>query len=89
MTETLDRLPELPPRNHRWNYAEERRLAASEFPDGNARTLRPCLFCGITKITVHPPSGLAWREWISPKAPDQRFQYEHTPPCLPHDGGSP
>lgn len=89
MTETVDTLPILPPRKHRWNYAEERRIAASEFPDGNARTLRSCLFCDLTKITVHPPSGLAWREWISAKAPQQRFQCEHTPPCLCNDGGSP
>lgn len=78
VTENIDALP---PRKHHWNYQNERRIAATEFDDGNARTERDCLLCGLTKITVHPAQGFAWREWISPKAPATRFQCDQTPPC--------
>lgn len=47
---------------HRW-YKEAARHAACESADGNARTERVCIWCGLVKITVHPPQGLPWREW--------------------------
>lgn len=47
--------------NHRWNL--ENRIPAHATPDGNERTERQCAFCGLFRITVHPPHGLAWREW--------------------------
>jgi hypothetical protein len=83
-SESVAKLPvnALPPRKHRWDYQNERRLDSTQFDDGNARTERDCIFCHLTKVTVHPPSGFAWREWISPKAPTQRFQCDQTPPCI-------
>lgn len=47
--------------NHKWNM--EHRIPACESPDGNERTERTCPFCMLVKITVHPPRGVAWREW--------------------------
>ena len=47
--------------NHHWNL--EHRIPACESPDGNERTERTCPFCGLTKVTVHAPRGLPWREW--------------------------
>lgn len=73
--------PRLPLRRvHRWDHEHERNLAASEFADGNARTERDCVLCGIVKVTVHAPNGFAWREWKHPKS-DIYFQADHTPPC--------
>ena len=82
--DSLAKLPvnALPPRKHRWDYDNERRIAATEFEDGNARTERDCIFCHLTKVTVHQPNGIAYREWISTKARDVRFQCEQTPPCI-------
>ena len=82
--DSLAKLPvnALPPRKHRWDYDNERRIAATEFEDGNARTERDCIFCALTKVTVHQPNGIAYREWISAKARDVRFQCEQTPPCI-------
>lgn len=47
---------------HRWDKVPTK-IAATESADGNARTERECMFCGLTKITVHPPVGMPWREW--------------------------
>jgi hypothetical protein len=47
---------------HRWEKVPTH-LAASETADGNARTERTCMFCGLVKITVHPAQGFPWREW--------------------------
>jgi hypothetical protein len=68
-------------RKHRWDRDNEKRIAGTEFADGNARTERCCIFCGLQKITVHSPDGKAWREWKHPKAPDIYFQAAQTPPC--------
>lgn len=66
---------------HDWKTLGEKRLAHSEFADGNARTLRTCNHCGLVKITVHFFGGgqveRRWRyagrvaEWLS----------DATPPC--------
>jgi hypothetical protein len=50
------------------------------FPDGNARTLRPCTHCGIIKVTVHSNDGRAWREWRTKRG--SVYVGDLTPPCL-------
>jgi hypothetical protein len=67
---------------HKWNYHTERHLAGSNFPDGNARTERDCMRCGITMITVIPSGSppRAWHEW---RAKDgKKWVGETRPPCL-------
>lgn len=32
-------------------------------PSGCQETHRRCALCGLVKITVHPPHGLAYRRW--------------------------
>jgi hypothetical protein len=68
---------------HSWPHAGEPGyvpLHGSESPDGNDRTERHCEHCGLVKITVHPPSGIPWREW---RTRDGRMWVgEATPPCL-------
>jgi hypothetical protein len=60
--QTTDELAALPPRRHRWGF--EKRLAHTEFADGNARTEKMCCHCHLVKITVHPPGGsFPWNEW--------------------------
>lgn len=70
----------LPPRAHKWDRDDERRIPHSEAVDGNGRTERRCVRCGMVKITVHPPQGLPWREWRT--AAGERWQGHLTPPCL-------
>lgn len=69
-----------PPRRHAWDPIPKAMLAATEFPDGNARTLRTCSQCGMIKVTVHSPDGRAWREWRT-KSGDV-WHGQATPPCL-------
>lgn len=64
---------------HRWNI--EVRIPAIETSDGNDRTEKQCPFCGLWKITVHPPHGLPWRLWRH-KADAQDFLALATPPCI-------
>jgi hypothetical protein len=66
---------------HRWPKAGEpnyRSLVACI--DGNDRTERVCLSCGLVKITVHPPKGFAWREWRTRDG--KPWVGDITPPCL-------
>lgn len=44
------------------------------------QTERVCTACGLTKITVHPPKGIPWREWRHPSSENQ-FAMPQTPPC--------
>lgn len=67
-------------RRHRWNVETQRRLDGHAFADGNDRNEKDCQFCGLVKITVHPPQGLPWREWRH--ANGQTFQCDATPPCI-------
>lgn len=60
---------------HRWSDA--RPMVGS---NGLAQSERTCLWCGLVKITVHPPQGLPWREWRHPSNP-QQFAMAATPPC--------
>lgn len=65
---------------HRWDHDATKHLAASEFPDGNGRTLRVCKQCGMTKITVHGTDGTFWHEWKTKVG--TVWTGEATPPCL-------
>ena len=65
---------------HEWNDGAERRLAATDAGDGNARNERDCLHCGMTRITVIPPHGYPWHEWRTRDG--QVWVGEATPPCL-------
>lgn len=68
-----------PARKHQWDRAREQRIARCA--DGNDRTERPCICCGMWKITVHAPDRrLAWREWRT--ADGKVWQGEATPPCI-------
>jgi hypothetical protein len=68
--------------NHTWPRTKDdpNYRKAFDCPDGNERTERTCARCGLVKITVHPPRGLAWREWRTPEG--QTMQLDATPPCL-------
>lgn len=67
---------------HKWDHDNEKRLAACESTDGNARNARPCLNCGLIKVTVitseFPPK--YWHEWHT--SDGQIWIGEATPPCL-------
>jgi len=76
--QTVEELPIV--RKHNWDLDTERRIAAAEFPDGNGRTIRVCKLCGLSRITVHPPHGYPWPEFLYPGA-KLPFQCDHTPPC--------
>ncbi len=67
-------------RRHQWPIHNTTRMAASEFPDGNSRTLRSCSNCGIIKVTVHGANGYAWREWRTKGG--QVYVGDLTPPCV-------
>lgn len=56
------------------------RLHGSQSDDGNDRTERTCLCCGLVKITVHPAQGLIWTEWRTKSG--QTWIGETTPPCV-------
>lgn len=44
-------------------------------------TRRPCLKCGLVKVTRHEPSVLPWTEWFEG---DTRIHVSHgTPACQP------
>lgn len=67
-------LPPTPlPRRHKWGEG----VLVGEHLD---RTERTCSFCGMVKITVHPPQGWPWREWRTREG--KRWEGERTPPCL-------
>ena len=68
-------------RQHTWNVIPVARLDGTEFPDGNARTLRSCSICGMVKVTVHGRGDrTAWREWRTKDG--KVWVGELTPPCL-------
>jgi hypothetical protein len=65
---------------HRWDIHREQRRAADCFADGCGRTIRVCANCGLRKVTVHPPQGFPFHEWMTPD--DQIWRSEMTPPCF-------
>jgi hypothetical protein len=65
---------------HRWNAIDVRRIPACESTDGNNRSERDCMLCGMVKVTVHPAQGLAWREWRTKSG--SVWPGNLTPPCL-------
>lgn len=77
--ETTDRVERAP--RHRWG---ERFTRLDDTPSNCPQSERVCARCGLTRITVHPPSGLPWREW-KPKGGTQ-MQFEMTPPCVEQSG---
>lgn len=66
--------------HHRWDINAIIRKPACESQDGNDRTERTCLHCGMVKITVHPPQGFPWHEWRT--ATGAVWQGDSTPPCV-------
>lgn len=66
------------PRKHRWG--DPLNLSRDETVSGCDETHKRCLFCSVTKITVHPPQGYPFRVWMH--ANGQRFQMDRRPPCL-------
>jgi hypothetical protein len=73
MTQTLlpsNDLPTIIPamaRSHRWDHDNEKRIAACDAIDGNARNIKSCYFCGMMRITVMPPHANPWHEWRTPE----------------------
>lgn len=61
MTSIAKLLHKMPARQHLWNF-DAHQVAATEFPDRHARTLRTCSLCGLIKVTVHGDGWVA-REW--------------------------
>jgi hypothetical protein len=74
---------ELPARKHRWGEP----IAIPQGASGCQETERACIHCGLVKITVHPPHGLAYRAWRT--ASGMRAQIEHAPPCTGMKEGLP
>jgi cytochrome c5 len=66
--------------HHEWDHANEKRLAASDSPDGCARNERTCMNCHMVKITVIPPHGYPWTQWRTRDG--QVWVGEATPPCI-------
>lgn len=67
-------------RKHKWDHDHERRAAAIDYADGNARNEKRCLQCGITRVTVIPPHGHPWHEWRTKTG--AVYPGEATPPCI-------
>lgn len=67
-------------RKHAWDYGQVIYRAAQDCADGNERTEKPCLHCGLVKITVHPPYGRPWHEWRTRE--NAVYVGEATPPCV-------
>ena len=68
--------------NHSWERVPTY-IAAGNSPDGNERQERTCMraCCGLTKITVIPPSQppWPWRRWRWPDGDE--FECDGTPEC--------
>ena len=69
-----------PARRHRWNFPIC--VFGDRTPTGCEQSERECQFCGLIRITVHPPQGFPWREWRKAGS-DKQFPSDHTPPCNP------
>ena len=76
MTELIEQRK---PRRHKWDQDSEKRFAA----EGNrlAYNEKICMTCHIKKLTIHPPSGFPWNEWVT--AAGTTWTGDATPPCLP------
>lgn len=69
---------------HTWPRDATRYVPGCEAPNGLDRTERACRRCGLVKITMHPPHGLAWRRWRTREGVE--MDLSTTPPCLPAAG---
>lgn len=67
---------------HQWDHSNARRIPACDAPGGCDQTERDCKHCTLVRVTVHPPNGLAWREWRNTRQGIQ-FTADGTPPCQP------
>lgn len=76
MTEKL----EPKPRRHRWDHDSEKRFAAEG--ERLAYNEKVCQVCKIKKLTIQPPSGFPWHEWVT--ANGKTWTGDATPPCLPY-----
>lgn len=79
--------PHLESPHHVWPRKLWRAVPACEAQDGNDRTERACALCGLVKITVHPPHGLAWRRWRT--AEGLELDLSTAPPCRPRQDAAP
>jgi hypothetical protein len=70
------------PRNHRWDYENERRIAACDSPSKCDQNERDCIHCRLVRVTVHPPGGFPFRAWRLPNSKTQ-FVMGSTPKCEP------
>jgi hypothetical protein len=70
------------PRLHRWDEDTIQRIAASDSDNGCSQTHRTCLHCGLIRITMHPPQGFPWPEFMLPES-RVRFRMDRTPHCVP------
>lgn len=69
------------PRRHTWpKEGEQGYVRTARCDDGNERVAKVCKTCAIARITVIPPHGYAWHEWMHPNS-DKVFRCESTPPC--------
>lgn len=72
---------------HRWPDPEDRHVVLScESRDGNEHHVRQCLKCGMVRITVIPPNGFAWHEWVAFPRDGKSSPASigsATPPCRP------
>ena len=69
-------------RRHKWDEDGIKRFAALTTTSGCGETWRTCLLCQTIRITVHPPHGLPWPEFILPGA-TARVALAMTPECQP------
>jgi hypothetical protein len=72
---------------HKWDHANQQRLAADGFEDGCERNIRVCEQCGMKRFTVIPPrrsgedDAYPWREWETADGLTH-WRSDMTPPCV-------
>jgi len=66
-------------RRHKWDHEREQRLAGTDRL--LSCNIKQCLVCRMKKITMIPPYGFPWHEWLT--ADGKTWVGETTPPCLP------
>ena len=75
MTATLPAIA----RRHSWPDELKHVVSAHETRDGNEHHIKQCVHCGMTRITIIPPHGFAWHEWVTPEG--KLWVGELVPPC--------
>lgn len=78
MTDDATTLPVIA-RRHRWKD-EGSPTPVRDPKSGNDIRKRVCIHCEMTRVTVIPPQGDAWHEWITKDG--KPWKGEATPPCL-------